>query len=92
MMLSTMAKNPTAGFEHGKSYPIKTLPNDLHDRTIPNRDRWAIRKALFWNDCQGWWLGGISEERQSYDFGESVARFWSPLPPDPIPADTVPVG
>lgn len=76
-------------FEHGKSYPIETLPDDLGDETIPNRDRWAIRDALFWNDCQGWWQGHVADEARSVRFGESIARFWSPLPPDPMTREQV---
>lgn len=71
-------------FEHGKSYPIDTLPDDLHSESIPLRDKWAIRDALFWNDCQGWWVEHVSDERRAFDFGTSCARFWSPLPPSPM--------
>jgi hypothetical protein len=76
-------------FAHGTSYPIETLPDDLHDRTIPNRDRWAIRDALFWNDCQGWSIGHISDVRRSMDFGATSARFWQPLPPDPMTREQI---
>jgi hypothetical protein len=72
-------------FVHGTSYPIETLPDDLHDETIPNRDRWALKDALFWNDCQGWWIEHICDVRGSMNRGQAViARFWSPLPPHPM--------
>jgi len=76
-------------FQFGTSYPIETLPDDLYDDTIPNRDRWAVRDALFWNDCQGWWIGHISDERRRMDFGQSVARFWMPEPPDPMTREQI---
>lgn len=78
-----MARPHAPKFEPGKAYPIDTLPDDLHDDK-PARDIWAIRDALFWNDCQGWWLGHIADERRQLDFGQGVARFWSPLQPDPM--------
>lgn len=80
---------PATKFVHGTAYPIDTLPDDLYDKTIPNRDRWAIKNAMFWNDCQGWWIGHVSEERQACDFGRSIARFWSPLPPDPMTREQI---
>lgn len=80
---------PAPKFEPGTSYPIETLPDDLHNKTIPNRDRWAIREALFWNDCQGWWLDSIARERQRIDFGQSSARFWMPRPPDPMTREQI---
>lgn len=84
---------PTAGprprFSPGTSYPIETLPDDLHDETIPNRDRWAIRDAMFWNDCQGWWLAHVSDMAREMNFGKSGARFWQPLPPDPMTREQI---
>lgn len=77
-------------FDPGTSYPIETLPDDLHDDTIPNRDRWAIRDALFWNECQGWWLDHISDVRRRMNFGDGVvARFWQPLPPNPMTREAI---
>jgi hypothetical protein len=75
-------------FDVGKSYPIETLPDDLHDEK-PATKMWAIRDALFWNDCQGWWMAHIADERRAFNFGESVARFWSPLPPDPMSREEI---
>lgn len=75
-------------FEPSKSYPIATLPDDLHDEK-PATKMWAIREALFWNDCQGWWLAKIADERRALNFGESVARFWSPLPADPMSREQI---
>jgi hypothetical protein len=72
-------------FKPGTSYPIGTLPDDLHDESIPAGQKWAIRDAMFWNDCQGWWMDHISDVRRKMDWdGASVARFWQPLPPDPM--------
>lgn len=76
-------------FQPGTSYPIDTLPDDLHDKTIPNSVRWAIRDALFWNDCQGWWTAHVADERRALDFGTSIARFWQPLPPDPMTREQI---
>ena len=70
-------------FVPGTSYPIETLPDDLH-ADIPASQMWAIREALFWNDCQGWWIETICDERRALDFGGSAARFWQPLPKDPM--------
>lgn len=67
-------------FEPGKSYPIDTLPDDLFDDSKLPGEKWAIRNALFWNDCQGWWMESISE----YNRDGGVARFWQPLPRDPV--------
>jgi hypothetical protein len=78
----------TMQFEAGTSYPIETLPDDLHDDKAAS-EMWAIRDALFWNDCQGWWLGHISEERQQLNFGQSIARFWQPLPPNPMTREEI---
>ena len=75
-------------FEAGKSYPIETLPDDLHDDK-PAGEMWAIRNALFWNDCQGWWIDHISDVRREMDFGGSIARFWRPLPPDPMTREEI---
>lgn len=76
-------------FEHGKSYPIATLPDDLHNETIPNRDRWAIRDALFWNDCQGWWMEHVSDMIRTIHYGKVAATHWSPLPPDPMTREQI---
>jgi hypothetical protein len=76
-------------FEPGTSYPIETLPDDLHDDK-PAGQKWAIRDALFWNDCQGWWLDHISDVRRDMDWlGKSVARFWQPLPPNPMTREQI---
>lgn len=71
-------------FEHGKSYPIDTLPDDLY-ADKPAGDLWAIRDALFWNDCQGWWIESIAE----YNRHNGVARFWQPLPADPMTREEI---
>lgn len=76
-------------FKHGTSYPIDSLPDDLYDETVPATKKWAIRDALFWNDCQGWWMEHISDARRAIDFRESVARFWSPLPPAPMSREEI---
>lgn len=76
-------------FEVGKSYPIETLPDDLHDETIPNSARWALKDALFWNDCQGWWHESISNYWLANRFGRHIARFWSPEPPDPMTREQI---
>jgi hypothetical protein len=75
-------------FEQGKSYPIETLPDDLYSDS-PASEKWAIRDALFWNDCQGWWIEHICDERRALDFGNSVARFWQPLPHDPMTREEI---
>ncbi len=71
-------------FASGTSYPIATLPDDLHDATIPNDQRWALRDALFWNDCQGWWIEHIADVRGDMNRGQCIAKFWQPLPHDPM--------
>lgn len=72
-------------FKHGKSYRIETLPDDLYDAAVPPSAKWAIREVLLWNDCQGWWTGGVSEYLSEANVsGVHVARFWSPLPPSPM--------
>lgn len=73
-------------FEHTQSYPISTLPDDLYDEAIPNRDRWALKSALFWNDCQGWWEESISQYWRNNRFSSAghMARYWRPMPPDPM--------
>lgn len=73
-----------AKFEVGKSYPIDTLPDDLLNEAVPPSEKWAIREALFWNDCQGWSLERISKVCRAIRYGESSSRFWSPLPPNPM--------
>ena len=79
-------------FEPGKSYPIETLPDDLYDKTIPNRDRWAIKRALFWNECQGWWQDSISDYWRYHSDrygGTHMARFWQPEPNDPMTREEI---
>jgi hypothetical protein len=79
-----------AQFESGTSYPIHTLPDDLYDEAIPHRDRWAIKDALFWNDCQGWWIEGVAEYTRGADLaGEHAAQFWMPLPPAPMSREAI---
>jgi hypothetical protein len=76
-------------FVPGTSYPIETLPNDLHDDK-PARELWAIRDALFWNDCQGWSIEHISDVRRAMDWREgSIFRFWQPLPVDPMTREEI---
>lgn len=72
-------------FEPGKSYPISTLPDDLMDESIPASQKWAIRGALFWNDCEGWWHEHIAGYwlRERWKDKQS-ARFWSPEPEQPM--------
>jgi len=76
-------------FEPGTSYPIDTLPDDLSDESVPAREKWAIRDALFWNDCQGWWIEHVSDTRRQIDFGTNIARFWQPLPPEPMTREEI---
>jgi hypothetical protein len=74
-------------FEAGKSYLIETLPDDLHDEGVPNKDKWALRGALFRNDCQGWWHQEVADFWLENRYRtQPVARFWSPEPPNPIEA------
>lgn len=79
---------PHSEFQFGTSYPIETLPDDLHDN-IPSGEKWAIRNALFWNDCQGWWIDHVCDIRRDLNFGQIIARFWSPLPPDPMTREEI---
>jgi hypothetical protein len=76
-------------FEHGKTYPITTLPDDLHHEGIPFRDKWSLRRALFWNSCQGWWHESISDYWRHALYGDHPARFWSPEPPNPMTRDQI---
>ncbi len=77
-------------FTFGTAYPIETLPDDLYDKTIPNRDRWAIRGAMFWNDCEGWWQERSIAGYWRSVFGSShVARFWMPMAPDPMTREQI---
>lgn len=78
-----------AQFTYGNTYPIATLPDDLFDDK-PAGEKWAIRDVLFWNDCQGWWTESIAEYRRML-FGDDLghARFWSPLPPDPMSREQI---
>jgi hypothetical protein len=77
-------------FAYGTTYPINTLPDDLGDESIPARDKWAIRDAMFWNDCQGWWHEHIADYWRGHMLrGDHVARFWAPQPPDPMTRDEI---
>ena len=77
-------------FEIGKSYPIDTLPDDISDESIPLKDKWSLRGALFWNDCQGWWHDGISDYLRENRFRDrELARFWSPEPDDPMTREAI---
>jgi hypothetical protein len=71
-------------FEYGNSYPIETLPDDLHEEGMPHRDKWSLKSAMFWNDCQGWWHESISSYWLHNRYSTPIARFWSPEPPAPM--------
>ncbi|MGR4927309.1 hypothetical protein ACIPUD_10930 [Bradyrhizobium sp. CAR08] len=78
-----------SAFVSGTAYPIETLPDDLYDKAIPNRDRWALKSALFWNDCQGWWHENIADYWLANRFGSHIARFWMPEPAQPMTREQV---
>lgn len=80
---------PTSQFVHGTAYQINTLPDDLYDEAIPNRDRWALKSALFWNDCQGWWHEGVADYQRGVVGTQHVARFWMPEPPSPMTREQI---
>jgi hypothetical protein len=71
-------------FKFGTPYPIDTLPDDIHDANVAPSD-WlgAPRRALFWNDCQGWWHESIGDYWLLNRF-DHMAEFWMPEPPDPV--------
>jgi hypothetical protein len=76
-------------FRPGTSYPIDTLPDDLLDDAVPTHDKWAIRDALFWNDCEGWWHESISQYWLGCRYSGHVARFWQPEPVSPMTREAI---
>lgn len=80
-----------AEFVAGKSYPIETLPDDLCDDAVRTSDKWAIRRALFWNQCQGWWQQSVAQYHTDTALSPHghMARFWSPEPPDPMTREEI---
>ena len=75
-------------FKPGKSYPIETLPDDLTSDT-PASEMWAIKSALFWNDCQGWWIEYIADYWLGARYNGHVARFWQPVPAAPMSREAI---
>lgn len=71
-------------FKSGKAYPIETLPDDLLDDSIPSGEKWALRRVMFWNDCQGWWIDHASDFVHCKYQSNPVARYWTPCPSDPM--------
>lgn len=77
-------------FRPGKAYPISTLPDDLYDDSLESKDKWSLKDALFWNDCQGWWQESISDYHIAVmKNGDGGALFWSPEPDDPMTNEEV---
>ncbi len=79
-----------ARFVYGMTYPIESLPDDLSNDAVPASQKWAIRDAMFWNDCQGWWHEHVADYWRGHMLsGGHVARFWAPQPPDPMTREQI---
>ena len=74
-------------FTPDRAYLIETLPDDLYD-DVPAGQRWATKDALFWNDCEGWWIQSISDYWLANN-GDHPARYWRPLPEAPMTRDEI---
>lgn len=76
------SSNFLSEFDRGVLHTIDTLPDDMLDDRIHDKDKWAFRRVIFWNEQEDeFWIDSVSTFHRECT-GESASH-WSPLPLSP---------